>query len=366
MSGLREEITKRFLRSRSPGQQPAELAEDTRASAETVISTDAREGRQFGTYRILRRLGSGGMGHVYLALDTELGRHCALKFISPELLSDAGMLHHLEQEARTASALNHPNILTIYRIAEFDGELFIASEFVQGVTLKRAIQRGSVDPDMAIRIAIQIASALMAAHSAGVIHRDLKPANVMVRPDGYVKVIDFGLAKLTDKSAVSRKSHLGLPPLGSVVGTVDYMSPEQAIGEEVDERTDIWSLGVLLYEMLSHQRPFAGDKDSDVLVAIRQKPAPPLPNLASLPPGVGRIVSRALMKDLSRRYQSAEEMLSDLEAIDASSLRRRIAVQDSEKLGRRLTVSCIWGSLLQYCSSQAASGGGGFGRKRQV
>src|SRR5581483_1422003 len=187
----------------------------------------------------------------------------------------------------------HPNILTIYEIGEFHGELFIASEFVEGVTLKRAIERRAIDGTMAIRIAAQIASALTAAHSAGVIHRDLKPANVLVRPDGYIKVIDFGLAKITDDSRVSGFRHAGLSLSGSVVGTVDYMSPEQARGEEVDARTDLWSLGVVLYEMLSYRRPFAGETGSHVIVAILDRPAPPLPNLGSVPAGAAGVIARA-------------------------------------------------------------------------
>lgn len=319
MSGLRDEITKRFLRGSKTGGAPTAAAADD----ETRIPNDPREGKQFGAYRILRRLGSGGMGHVYLALDTRLGRHVALKFLSPGLLSDQDSLRRLEQEARTASALNHPHILTIYEVGEHAGEIFIASEFVEGITLKKAIERRAVDADMSIRIATQVASALMAAHAAGVIHRDLKPANVMVRPDGYIKVIDFGLAKVTRDSRLGNRGE-SLSFAGSVVGTVDYMSPEQARGEEVDPRADLWSLGVLLYEMLSNQRPFSGETDSHVLVAILDRPPAPLPNLSSLPAGVARIVNRALLKDPARRYQSAEELLQDLERIDTSSVRRRL------------------------------------------
>ena len=191
MSGLREEITRRFRSSkkRKPVPHPDLV--------ETEIRQDPREGKQLGAYRILRRLGAGGMGHVYLALDTRLGRHVALKFLPPELMADSAMLRRLEQEARTASALNHPNILTIHEVVQLENELFIASEFVDGVTLRQALARNTVDPEMALRIATQMASALLAAHSAGVIHRDLKPGNVMLRPDGYIKIIDFGIAKMT-------------------------------------------------------------------------------------------------------------------------------------------------------------------------
>ncbi len=315
MSGLQDEIT---------NQHPDEReSAGTSDSEETSVPSDPREGKQFGAYRVLRRLGSGGMGHVYLALDTRLGRHTALKFLPQDLLREQDALHRLEQEARTASALNHPSILTIYEIGESQGELFIASEFVEGVTLKKAIQRGTLDPEMAIRVVTQIASALMAAHSAGVIHRDLKPANVMLRPDGYVKVIDFGLAKLTEESSLNGLKRSGLSFTGSVVGTVDYMSPEQARGEDVAANTDLWSLGVVFYEMLSGRRPFKGETESHVIVAILDRPAAPLNNLASFPRGVGRILDRALKKDPAERYQSAEQLLVDLEQIDVSSVRRQ-------------------------------------------
>ena len=339
MSGLREEITKRFLRARHTSLS---------ASDETSVPTDPREGRQFGAYRILRRLGSGGMGHVYLALDTRLGRHVALKFLPPDLLSDPEMLNRLQQEARTASALNHPNILTIYEIGEFAGEPFIAGEFIEGITLKLAIRRQTIDPEMAIRIAVQIASALGAAHAAGIIHRDLKPANVMLRPDGYIKIIDFGLAKIAGGSALmGNRSDWSLP--GVVVGTVDYMSPEQARGDEVDRRTDLWSLGVLFYEMLSSRRPFAGETDSHVIVAILDRPAPLLPNIASLPAGVGGIVARALSKDPGKRYQSAGQMLGDLEQLDTSSVRRRSMRPPGAGQGRprrRILALALIGTLL--------------------
>ncbi len=317
MSRLLEDITRRFRNSKSVGRSPVQSAE----LAETEIRHDPREGKQLGAYRILRRLGAGGMGHVYLALDTRLGRHVALKFLPPELLSDRDMLHRLEQEARTASALNHPNILTIYEVVQLEGELFIASEFVDGVTLRQAMQRNTVDPEMAVRVALQIASALQAAHQAGIIHRDLKPANIMVRTDGYVKVIDFGLAKMTVDADGTRSP--GLSRSGSVIGTVDYMSPEQARGEELDARTDLWSLGVVLFEMLSRQRPFTGETESHVIVAILDRPAPMLPNLSSLAPGLGRIVQHALTKDPAKRYQSAHEILADLESVGSGSGLRR-------------------------------------------
>ncbi len=299
MPSLRQEITKTFRRfsRRDDSSRPG------RDSAETIVRPDPREGQQLGAYRILKRLGTGGMGHVYLALDTRLGRHVALKFLSPELVADPAMLHHLEQEARTASALNHPNILTIYEIGASGQDHFIASEFVDGATLRNTLQRWEIDPGTAIDIATQIASALTAAHAAGIVHRDLKPGNMIIRPDGLVKVIDFGLAKRIKKpeQELADPSWTG----GSLVGTVDYMSPEQARGDEVDHRTDLWSLGVLLYEMVAHRRPFEGDTESHVIVAILDQPVPALPGAKPDTAALAKIVRHALAKDPAKRYQTA-------------------------------------------------------------
>lgn len=306
MPSLRQEITKTFRRL-------SRRDDSSRESAETIVRPDPREGQQLGAYRILKRLGTGGMGHVYLALDTRLGRHVALKFLSPELVSDPAMLHHLEQEARTVSALNHPNILTIYEIGASGDDHFIAGEFVDGATLRNAMQRWDIDPGTAIDIATQIASALTAAHAAGIVHRDLKPGNVIIRPDALVKVIDFGLAKRIKKPEQPQAdpSWTG----GSLVGTVDYMSPEQARGDEVDHRTDLWSLGVLLYEMVAHRRPFEGDTESHVIVAILDQPVPPLPDTKPDTVALAKIVRHALTKDRAKRYQTANEMLADLHSI---------------------------------------------------
>lgn len=298
MPSLREEVTRTLRRltwRTGPRQDPDR----------TVLRT----GRQMDSYRILRPLGAGGMGQVYLALDARLGRHVALKFLPPELTSDAEMFQRLEQEARTASALNHPNIVTIYEIGEFGGERYIVSEFVDGVTLRTALERKAVDFSSALDIAMQAASALVAAHTAGVTHRDIKPANIMVRHDGYIKVIDFGIAKAARK----RKSGSHLTSgAGAIVGTVDYMSPEQARGDEVDTRTDLWSLGVLLYEMLIGERPFRGRTESHVIVNILDNPPAQIPASRSIPLSVMAILDRALAKERAERYQTASEMLSDL------------------------------------------------------
>ena len=305
MPSLRKGITKTFRRlSRRIPASSAPALEDT------LLATDPRQGKQYGSYRILRRLGAGGMGHVYLALDTRLGRHAALKFLTPDLTADPSSFLRLQQEARTASSLNHPNILTIYDIGEDHGEHFIASEFVDGVTLRAALDRRLIEPTNAIEIAAQVASALIAAHAAGVVHRDLKSGNIMLRPDGFVKVIDFGLAKL---DAGHPAGSLSEP--GGIAGSIDYMSPEQARGDAVDSRTDLWSLGVVLYEMLAGKLPFSGETDSHVIVAILDRPAPSLPAAGSYPRGAATVVARALTKDRNRRFQSARDMFAELEAL---------------------------------------------------
>ncbi len=321
MSNLREEITRTVLRLSRRGEIPRALDLPPRDLdlPPRGLPANSREGKQLGSYRILRRLGAGGMGHVYLALDTRLGRHVALKFLAHDTMADYSMLYRLQQEARTASALNHPNIVTVYEIGELDGEPFIASEFIDGATLRVALQRNAVDVPIAIDIAMQVASALVAAHSAGVVHRDLKPGNIMLRPDGYVKVIDFGLAKQIKKSALGHSGHDFITQPGSVLGTVDYMSPEQARGERVDHRTDIWSLGVVLYEMVANRRPFEGQTDSHVIVSILESTLPPLADSKTLPPGLLHILECALAKDPANRYSSAGEMLGDLQQISLRS-----------------------------------------------
>lgn len=308
--------------------------------AETVFASDPREGKDYGTYRVLRSLGIGGMGQVYLALDTRLGRHIALKFIDERLTYDPTMLDRLYQEARTASSLNHPNILTIYEIGEAAGEHFIASEFVEGLTLGDAIDRKLVTPKMSVEIAAQVASALVAAHAAGVIHRDLKATNIMLRPDGIVKVIDFGLAKRTlAVGTAAGEQHRPLSAPGGMVGTVEYMSPEQARGEAVDQRTDLWGLGVVLYEMLAGKFPFDGPSEAGKIVAILNQPFAPIENAASLPRGVTAIIEHALAKDRTLRYQSAGEMLRDLQGLGItkqriSSVKRFAVLAESKQLGR--------------------------------
>src|SRR2546427_3140984 len=245
--------------------------------AAKAVAGDSRAsviGKQIGSYQILSLLGQGGMGEVYLAQDTKLGRKVALKFLPSLSAGNRDRLRRFEQEARAASAFNHPNILTIHEIGEADGRRFIATEFIDGETLRRRLTNGRMKLNEALNIAIQTADALCAAHEVGIVHRDIKPENIMLRRrDGIVKVLDFGLAKLSEQPAAaieteaSTKALLKTDP-GVVMGTVIYMSPEQARGLEVDQRTDIWSLGVVLYEMVAGCLPFEPATASEGLAAI--------------------------------------------------------------------------------------------------
>ncbi len=323
MPNMGDELNKTLTRIARRGDSQPRAQE-----AQTVATPDTRTGRLFGVYRIIRRLGAGGMGQVYLAIDTRLERYVALKFLPSELAADYISLQRLQQEAQAASALNHPNILTIYDVGQADGEPFIVSEFVDGITLRAVMDQNTAGAYSPVDIAIQIASALSAAHTAGVIHRDLKPSNIMLRPDGYVKVIDFGLAKITRLA----ETDSGLTRPGSTLGTADYMSPEQARGEELDPRTDLWSLGIVLYEMVAGRRPFEGPTLGHVLVAIQDQPLPELSTVATIPPAVCEIVTHALAKKPEDRYASAAEMLHALQAISGPTAPRshlRPAVQSS-------------------------------------
>ena len=253
------------------------------------------------------------MGEVYQALDTRLDRYVAIKFLPPELTKDEEILARFQQEARTTSALNHPNIVTIFEVGQSDGEHYIVSEYIQGVTLRTALKYDILDLAVTLDLIMQMTSALSAAHSAGIIHRDLKPANVMIRDDGYVKVIDFGLAKLKPAGPFRKSfspSHDRPTRPGAMLGTVDYMSPEQARGEAVDERADLWSLGVVLYEMVTKGRPFGGATESHLVVEILDKPMPPIGNDVS--PVIANILNRALQKDRTKRYQTADHLYGDL------------------------------------------------------
>lgn len=279
-------------------------------------------------YRIERLLGRGGMGEVYLAEDLKITRKVALKLLHPDRIASRESLKRFANEAKAVSGLNHPNIVTIYEFdhAE-DGSLFISAEYVKGRTLNDEIANG-IDPARAIEIALQTSSALVAAHSEGIIHRDIKPENIMIRPDGFIKVLDFGLAKLSAisnnipqaNSAELRRDKNDTRP-GLVMGTAAYMSPEQARGMHVDERTDIWALGVVIFEMLTGRRPFNGDTTADILVSVLTKEPEPLVSIfQEVPPDLIRLVEKALRKDASERYRSAVEMRSELEEIGRTLL----------------------------------------------
>jgi len=308
---------------------PALELEAKNIAAENSKETLAVQlGQEFSHYRIFSRIGAGGMGEVFLARDTRLDRRVALKLLPVQFTQNAERLQRFVREAKAASALNHPNIITIYEIGEVATELgsthFIATEFIEGETLRT----WTVDPEkrlgQTLNIAVQIASALDAAHKAGIVHRDIKPENVMVRPDGLVKVLDFGLAKLTAQTTDS--SDTSAPTLveetktrpGVILGTLRYMSPEQARGRSVDARSDIFSLGVVLYELLTGEPLFAGDTDADVVAAIIYKEAPALAEcLPEVPPELECVVQKALAKDADARYQSADEMREALRSVRA-------------------------------------------------
>ncbi|HYR27919.1 MAG TPA: protein kinase, partial [Thermoanaerobaculia bacterium] len=280
-------------------------------------------GSRLGRYEIRALLGAGGMGEVYLAHDDQLQRPVALKVLARSIRTDEAMRRRLEQEARAASALNHPNILTVYDVGFHGDEQFIATEFVDGITLRQRMIRAEPSVAEVLDIAIQIASALAAAEAAGLVHRDIKPDNVMLRADGYVKLLDFGLAR----PAISANEGESDPAV--VKGTVFYMSPEQLRGQLLDTRSDLWSLGVLLYELISGRLPFEGVSSAVVASNILRAEAAPLTrrNDDAVPPRLAAIVARALTKDRARRYQSAKEMLDELQTLRGDIVREPATVE---------------------------------------
>jgi serine/threonine-protein kinase len=273
-------------------------------------------GTHLGRYKIISQLGAGGMGEVFLATDSQLERSVALKVLPAEFCCDAERVQRFKQEARAASALNHPNIITIHEIGEVEDRLFIATEFIDGETLREKILKNDLSIYESVRIAEQVAAGLSVAHQAHIIHRDIKPENIMIRSDGYAKILDFGLAKLVEKKTkmldaeAETRAQVNTRP-GMIMGSVSYMSPEQARGRDIDERTDVWSLGVCLYEMLTGKNPFAGETVSDSLAALIHVEPEPLNE--NLPAELQRIVRKTLQKDANKRYQTVKDLLIDLE-----------------------------------------------------
>ena len=279
-------------------------------------------GRSISHYQVLSLIGAGGMGEVYLAQDTSLGRKVALKLLPAAFTQDRERVRRFEREARSVSALNHPNIVTIYEVGLVDGRHFIAAEYIEGQTLRQRLATGPFNAQEALEAATQIASALTSAHEAGIMHRDIKPENVMLRRDGIIKVLDFGLAKLVEKRPFGQttvadsdsptEARVRTQP-GVLLGTVTYMSPEQVRGEELDERTDIFSLGVTLYELVAARPPFTGSNPAEMLAAILREEPPPLRRFSrEATAELERIVMKSLAKNRDARYQTVKDLLIDL------------------------------------------------------
>ena len=279
---------------------------------------------QISHYKLLKKLGAGGMGDVYLAQDTTLNRYVALKILPRKFTSNPERLGRFQREAQVASILNHPNILTIHEIGEQDGFHYIVSEYVDGETLSNMIKAGPVAIHEVLRITVAVAEALAAAHEYWIVHRDIKPDNIMLRRDHYVKVLDFGLAKLTDPGGAL--SHFETQP-GTLPGSVRYVAPERLLGEAADPRADIFSLGIVMYEMLSGTTPFPGKGVLDIIQSIlKAEPAPLAVARTDMPETLGLIVMKALEKDPATRYQTAKELLTDL--VD---LRQILDYEDTER-----------------------------------
>jgi eukaryotic-like serine/threonine-protein kinase len=317
---LRSEVESLIASHEQSGSFIDKPAFEAAASLLAGEKAELRPGQTIDSYEVVSFISRGGMGEVYLAEDKRLGRKVALKLLPASFTTDDDRLRRFEQEARAASALNHPNIITIYEIREAAGTHIIATEFVEGETLRQRLGRAPLTLSETLNIAIQVADALSAAHKAGIIHRDIKPDNIMLRPDGYVKVLDFGLAKLSEQASPAVASEAPTIQVrtgsGIVIGTAAYMSPEQARGLGVDHRSDIFSLGAVIYEMLARRKPFQGETPSDTLAAILKTEPPSLARLVSgVPSELIRIVNKCLRKDREERYQVVKDLWLDLKAL---------------------------------------------------
>jgi serine/threonine protein kinase/Tol biopolymer transport system component len=330
-------------------------------------------GQQIGPYKVLSVLGIGGMGEVYLALDSRLGRKIALKLLTPDFARDHQRALRFEQEARAASALNHPNVCVIHEIAETkDGRHFIAMEHIEGITLRERIARGPLNVREALHLADQIGAALAAAHAAGVLHRDIKPENIMLRKDGYVKVLDFGLAKLSEPESHSladtsaKVSNVHTEP-GMQMGTVKYMSPEQLREGPVDGRTDVWSLGVVLYEMVTGSTPFEAGSRNEIIASILKRHPAPLPFPEGVPADFQKIIERAISNEREARYQTMNALAADLRLVrerlgaDGTGAPTSITYEPSPDVQRTSPIrnrdagqtSVLWSSALTLASRTA-------------
>ncbi|HEY0461376.1 MAG TPA: protein kinase [Pyrinomonadaceae bacterium] len=318
---LRREVESLLESSEEAGTFMQNPAVNEVADVITENNEKLRVSQNFSRYKIIESIGAGGMSEVYLAEDTKLKRKIALKILPADFAQDAERMRRFALEAEAVSALNHPNILTIYETGEFENTNYIASEYVEGETLSERLHGESLDLSSTLDVAVQIAGALQAAHGAGIIHRDIKPDNVMIRPDGLVKLLDFGIAKLLEAPASAGRLTVGTKAAaikaqtktGMIIGTANYVSPEQARGKAVDVRSDIFSFGLVLYEMLCGEKAFAGDNAMDVIALILHKEPVPLNRLMpDVPPEIERIVNKALKKDCRERYQTAKDLLIDL------------------------------------------------------